>query len=167
MLFRSINANSVFDPNNPALMLKKCGRVEPALAAIQNIFGNCLCMKGNYSEQFTYTQSTNFPTCGLTNPTANGIANMLDSVLRWLLAFVTRASQLFPNQIIWPECLCCGGQGKKAGMVIPFGNMIVVGLRQVLELARNIPNPTYWTIDRKSTRLNSSHIQKSRMPSSA
>ena len=25
----------------------------------------------------------------------------------------------------------------------------------------------YWTLDRKSTRLNSSHIQKSRMPSSA
>ena len=27
--------------------------------------------------------------------------------------------------------------------------------------------PTAWILDRKSTRLNSSHIQKSRMPSSA
>ena len=30
-----------------------------------------------------------------------------------------------------------------------------------------IVNPMLWEIDRKSTRLNSSHIQKSRMPSSA
>ena len=37
----------------------------------------------------------------------------------------------------------------------------------VLALTQILPEATVETEDRKSTRLNSSHIQKSRMPSSA
>ena len=38
---------------------------------------------------------------------------------------------------------------------------------QLLRQARDTPRVTALDADRKSTRLNSSHIQKSRMPSSA
>lgn len=144
-----VNPNAVYDPNNPQLRLMKCGRVEPALADIQALFQNCLCMGGNTSQEFSYTQSYTQATCSLTNPTANGIANMLDVILRWLLAFVTSASQIFPFQLLWPACLCCGGGpgSSNLGIVIPFGNMLTVGLRQVIEMIRNIPNPTYWTMN--------------------
>ena len=43
------------------------------------------------------------------------------------------------------------------------GDLTVHGVRERLQPHR----PLAYTTDRKSTRLNSSHIQKSRMPSSA
>lgn len=142
-----VNPNAVYDPNNPMLQLAKCGRVEPILASIQNLLANCLCMGGNASQPFSYATSTLRPTCGLDNPDANGLANVLDALIRWMLAFVTRFSQIFPKQMIWPECLCCGGQGNRQGVIWPLANVITVGLRQLIELIRNIPNPTYWTMN--------------------
>ena len=153
-----INANSVYDPNNPQLRLAKCGKIEPILAQIQNLIGNCLCMNGTTAADVMtqgagggYTPwmnaGSNVATCSLNNMNANGVANMVDNILRWLLAFVTKAAQIFPKQLIWPNCLCCGGQGNKAGMIVPFANMYVVGVRQLVELIRNIPNPTYWTMN--------------------
>ena len=44
------------------------------------------------------------------------------------------------------------------------GDRIVEGARSFILLIQNYADPQ---LDRKSTRLNSSHIQKSRMPSSA
>ena len=41
------------------------------------------------------------------------------------------------------------------------------GLTQRLDYLRDLGVTALWLLDRKSTRLNSSHIQKSRMPSSA
>ena len=53
------------------------------------------------------------------------------------------------------RALVCPGQGsQKKGFLSPW--LEIEGVREHLE-----------RLDRKSTRLNSSHIQKSRMPSSA
>lgn len=149
-----VNPNAVYDPNNPMLKLVKCGRVEPILAAVQYLLANCLCSAGNVTQDFSYTGSPLNPgyqsACALDLPPgfeANGIANVLDALIRWMLAFVTRYSQIFPRQLIWPECLCCGGPGRTKGIVWPFANVYVVGLRQLVELLRNIPNPTYWSMN--------------------
>ena len=57
------------------------------------------------------------------------------------------------------------------GLLFPFYWMLVTTFRPDGELYRPWNSANYspfWTMqDRKSTRLNSSHIQKSRMPSSA
>ena len=57
------------------------------------------------------------------------------------------------------------------GLETPAGQLLKVGMRSMNVALGGVALPFvfgfgYW-IDRKSTRLNSSHIQKSRMPSSA
>lgn len=134
-----VNANGVYDPNNPTLMEKKCGKIEPALKAIQNLIGGCLCASGNTDNMSPYT------TCGLNNANANGIANILDALARWLIAFVTFNSAIFPIPLRWPSCLCCGGPNPAdPGMVRPFADLATTILRQGISLIRNLPNPTYW-----------------------
>jgi hypothetical protein len=142
-----VNANTPFDPNNPQLQLQKCGRVEPILAAVQKLFANCACMNGSSTKPFDYYTFESSPTCSIGNPNANGVANMLDNIMRWLLAFVTKFSRIFPRQLIWPNCLCCGGIGNRKGIIWPLANVYVVGARQVVEFIRNLANPTYWSMN--------------------
>ena len=67
---------------------------------------------------------------------------------------------------------------KKAGVSLSTVSLVVNGngyvsddmrerVRKAMQALNYVPNELARNLDRKSTRLNSSHIQKSRMPSSA
>lgn len=122
--------NVAYDGTNPATLRYKCGKFEPVLTALENLLGKCICT-----------------TCHLTDPSASGIGNMLDRLLRWALAWVTFNSAIFPFTIVWPACLCCGGPmtADIKGMVRPAAMAFTVLIRQVVILFRNIPNPSYWS----------------------
>jgi len=111
----------IVNPN--AVLAAKCGRMEPALQEIVNLLGGCLCLQAQ-----------------------NGVANILDSLLTWLIAFASSNSQLFPFPVSWPGCLCNGGPVfvHDKGIIAPAAKAVVVFLRQVLILIRNIGNPTMW-----------------------
>jgi hypothetical protein len=154
-----VNANTPYDSNNPELQRAKCGSIETILGAAQSFFQDCLCMAGDAARRFDPLMpdrpsgACGFDFVNTTNGTqtiqTNGIGNMFDDILRWLLAFVTKFAQIFPFQLFWPNCLCCGGpeNGQIKGMLVPFGNMYVVGLRQLLQMFRNLANPTYWSMN--------------------
>ena len=59
------------------------------------------------------------------------------------------------------------GGGPFGAVIVKDGKIIATGVNRVT--ANNDPTAAYrdWETDRKSTRLNSSHITRSRMPSSA
>ena len=137
-----INPNGDF--YDPATQLAKCGKFEPVLQALNALLGSCMCSSGGNG---TANQQNFYSTCGLTNPYANGLANVLDALLRWILAWVTSNSQFFPFQIVWPECLCCGGPNTSPvqGILKPLSTFIVVYIRQIVMLIRNLPNPSYWS----------------------
>lgn len=136
-----VNANTPLDPNNPSLQLAKCGKLEPAIKALYDLIGGCLCTAGN-----TMNMNVGDNTCGINNPEANGIANILDALLRWMTSFVTAHSQLFPLPVVWPSCACCGGPNPTdPGVVRPFGALVTTIARQGAMLIRNIPNPTFWS----------------------
>lgn len=106
----------------------KCGKLEPVIIGIFNLLGRCLC-----------------PGCHVTNSKAKGIGNAMDKVLRFTLAWVTGQSPIFPTQLLWPHCLCCGGpESDRVGMAVPFASSLSVAIRQIFILARNIANPSYW-----------------------
>jgi hypothetical protein len=114
----------------------KCGKIEPFLHNLQKLLGGCVC-------------TSKVPTNGNSDPIGNGIGNVADGLLRWALAWLTSNSNLFPLRMIWPRCLCSGGPiyvigTNNEGMLKPLANVIVVGLRQIITLIRNIVNPTYW-----------------------
>ena len=52
-------------------------------------------------------------------------------------------------------------------MRLLFGFIVLAGLAICAALIANLPGQVSFSVDRKSTRLNSSHSQQSRMPSSA
>ena len=61
-----------------------------------------------------------------------------------------------------------GGSIKTNGIYQEVMDVLKLAGKQVIEFSGIMPNPTYSkVIDRKSTRLNSSHKHRSRMPSSA
>lgn len=108
----------------------KCGRLEPVIIGTYNLLARCLC-----------------PGCHTLRNDAKGIGNAADKILRFTLAFVTGESPLFPVQLVWPHCLCCGGpEYDQTGMAVPFASAFSVALRQILILSRNIANPSYWTV---------------------
>lgn len=138
--------NAAYLPGDPATMYRKCGKLEPAITALQHLLGSCMCsssvgLSANASGQ-NYVN-----TCGINNPNANGIGNVLDQLLRWALAYITTTSQLFPFQLVWPECLCCGGPvgNPYPGILKPAAIFITVQIRAIILLIRNIPNPSYWS----------------------
>ncbi len=111
----------IVNPN--AVLASKCGRMEPALQEVINLLGGCLCLsKGN------------------------GVANILDKLLTWLIAFTSTNSQIFPFPVSWPGCLCEGGPVfvPDKGIIRPAAKAIVIFLRQVIILIRNIGNPSMW-----------------------
>ena len=80
-----------------------------------------------------------------------------------------------PYQVVsnWPQPFARQGyiQGSQGGVFAESPNRIFMANRGELKLPEKLPNNfngAWGSLgDRKSTRLNSSHIQKSRMPSSA
>ncbi len=132
------NSNGTAGIVNPNMISRaKCGQLEPALQALVNVMGKCLCTAAG-----------------------NGIINILDDLLAWMIAFASTNSIIFPKPITWPQCLCKGGPKKQCqvptssgfrlspapprGITIPFTNALVVLLRQIIILVRNIANPTMW-----------------------
>lgn len=95
-----------------------CGKVEPILQAWNRFLVGCLCSNGR------------------------GLGDMIDNFLQWFLAYVSSES-VFPMTILWPRCLCSGGYDG-AGVLRPFGNMVIVAARQIIILVRNLNNPSYW-----------------------
>lgn len=132
------------DPANQSNVTKarlKCGRMEPVIIAIYNFMARCLCVGGCKVD--TPAPKPMGPEFGGGNP---GLGNMVDAILRYMLAFVSTNNPIFPFQLVWPYCLCCGGPREdRVGMIIPFASAITSGIRQIVILIRNIPNPTYWT----------------------
>lgn len=127
--------------NNVTKARLKCGRLEPVIIGIYNLMARCLCIGGCQSGQSMPKPMG--PEFGNGNP---GLGNIADSILRYMLAFISENSPIFPFQIIWPYCLCCGGPKEdRVGMIIPFASAVTSGIRQIAILARNIPNPSYWT----------------------
>lgn len=112
----------------------KCGKLEPVIIGIYNLLGRCVCPGCHQKRD------------GGGNENAKGLGNSVDKILRYSLAWVTGESTLFPFQLIWPNCLCCGGpDSDPVGMAVPFASAFTVAIRQILILLRNIPNPSYWT----------------------
>lgn len=107
---------------------EKCGKLEPVIIGVYNLLARCLC-----------------PNCHLRNDDAKGIGNIADRILAYSLAFITFDSPMFPFQIEWPDCFCCGGpDSDPVGIVPPFASAFTVAIRQILILFRNIANPGYW-----------------------
>lgn len=111
------NQNGTIGIINTAL---KCGKLEPAIQSINNLLGQCLC---------TFS--------------GNGVVNVLDNLLTYIVSFTSSNSQIFPFTAVWPGCFCSGGPNQR-GIVRPAANAIVVAIRQIVLLARNIGNPTMW-----------------------
>ncbi len=112
----------------------KCGKLEPVIIGIYNLLGRCVCPGCHQRRE------------GGGDENAKGIGNSVDKILRFSLAWVTGESPLFPVQLVWPNCLCCGGpESDPVGMAVPFASSLTVAIRQILILFRNIPNPSYWT----------------------
>jgi len=111
--------SGVVNPNG--LTTDKCGKVEPVLQALNNLMTGCLCAFGR------------------------GIGDLADNFLQWFLAFVSdqTTGNPFPIFVNWPKCLCHGGPDG-SGILRPAGELIVIILRQVLILLRNLPNASYW-----------------------
>ncbi len=125
---------------NSQISRLKCGKLEPALQALAGVLGKCMC-----------------------TPARNGIINVLDDLLAWLIAYASSNSQIFPKPITWPGCLCTGGPKKQCqlkeapvtgfrlsvgpvrGIVVPLANALIVLIRQVIILVRNCANPTMWS----------------------
>jgi len=115
-----------FNPiQNPNAVLQEpnadCLLFEPVLVALNNLLTRCLCNTQN-----------------------NGIANLIDQFLRWFTSFVTAdITNPFPIRVKWPRCLCNGGPNGN-GMIRPASTVIVIGLRQIAIMIRNINNPEFW-----------------------
>ena len=77
-------------------------------------------------------------------------------------AWVSVDAKVFGNARVY-------GDAKVFGNARVFGDARVLGNARVYGDAKVLGNARYrdWETDRKSTRLNSSHITRSRMPSSA
>lgn len=136
-----INSLTQYNISEQNIRKLKCGKIEPALTALKDLLGGCLCASGNFTN---IIQGRG--TCGIKNLNANGPANVFDSLLRWFIAFVTEKSNLFPIRITWPSCFCCGGPNPDdPGMIRPFADLIVIILRQSIGLIRNLGNPSYFT----------------------
>lgn len=120
------NGTQVDPPLSQALIQsKKCGKLEPMLQSLENLVGKCLCIGGIEG---------------------NGVGNILDNLLAWLVSFVTNASSIFPFRFVWGNCLCNGGplDANIRGMIIPAAKALVVAARQIILLIRNVANPTMW-----------------------
>lgn len=136
-----INSITQYNASQQTIRKLKCGKIEPALQALKNLLGGCMCASGNFTNM-----NQGQLACGINNFAANGPANVLDALIRWFIAFVTQESNLFPIKLMWPSCLCCGGPNPDdPGMVKPFADLVVIVLRQVIGLFRNIANPSYWS----------------------
>jgi len=111
--------SGVVNPNG--LTTDKCGKVEPVLQALNNLMTGCLCAFGR------------------------GIGDLADNFLQWFLAFISdqTTGNPFPIFVNWPRCLCSGGPDG-TGILRPAGEIIVIILRQILILVRNLPNASYW-----------------------
>ena len=80
-------------------------------------------------------------------------------LLKDKIAFITGGSQGIGK--------ACALVLAEAGADVAVGGRNLEKLNQVVEEIRGLGRRAFAIQDRKSTRLNSSHIQKSRMPSSA
>jgi len=135
-----INSITQYNISEQAIRKLKCGKIEPALQSLKELLGGCMCASGDFTNLISGRT-----TCGINNVNANGPANVFDGLLRWFVAFVTQQSSLFPIRITWPSCFCCGGPNPDdPGMIRPFADLVVILLRQVIGLIRNIANPSYW-----------------------
>jgi hypothetical protein len=112
--------NGIVNPN--FLAGAKCGKIEPALTALQNLVDDCIC-----------------------SPEGNGIGNIADNLLRWLFSYTTGLSTIMPVPFVWSNCFCSGGMDG-TGILVPLGDFIVIFIRGTINLLRNLANPTYFTM---------------------
>ena len=129
--------------------------------SVNNFIGttaNVELVAGNNTLRLDTTGRTTIP--GNVIPNANSVYSLGSPTARWKDLYVTTASIY-----IGDEALSVNEDGN-----ILFGNDQLVTSQQVTGgLGLVVSNALYrdWETDRKSTRLNSSHLKLSRMPSSA
>ena len=87
----------------------------------------------------------------------------LDSQCAGVIIRADQTQQVFADcQSLLPETITCYMEGKKNSLIKVRADTSLKELRVLMETALQLPDS-----DRKSTRLNSSHTDISRMPSSA